>query len=66
MIGHVRSVQNENESFCGEKLGNEFYFKSIDAAALNGIHLSQVTTCEHCVSKIITCLTSGVNYDSSS
>lgn len=63
MSNHVRHIHDENKSWCGELLGNEFYFKSVDHAVLNGMGRSlshtQLVTCGLCTMEIIENLTKG-------
>lgn len=63
MSNHIRHIHDENKSWCGEILGPEFYFKSVDHAVLNGIGRSlqhaQLVACGVCTMAIIENLTKG-------
>lgn len=55
MVSHIKSIHDET-SWCGETLGAEFHFKSVEQAVLNGIHESKHIACEKCTGLIIDCL----------
>lgn len=59
MCNHVKSVHDEQKSWCGETLGNDFYFKSVEHAVLNGLHEAKLATCKSCTDHIINCLMRG-------
>lgn len=60
-MNHIKSAHNDTESYCGENLGNDFHFKTVDAAVLNGLHNNQSSTktCIKCTQIIIGYLTQG-------
>lgn len=59
MTVHIKDIHDDSKSWCGETLGNEFYFKSVDHAVLNGMphallsHVTPIITCADCTQKII-------------
>lgn len=59
MSAHVKSIHDETKSWCGENLGNEFHFKNVDHAVLNGLHTSQIRTCTECANLIIESIMKG-------
>ena len=59
---HIKSIQDEQKSWCGEELTNEFYYKSIDQAALAGLHQSQNISCDKCINQISITLIRGCFY----
>ena len=61
-MNHIQAIYDELHSVCGELLGNEFYFKSIEAAVLNGKHEAKVVACHQCSQLIIDYLKRGANH----
>jgi hypothetical protein len=63
MANHIKHIHDDNKTWCGETVGNEFYFKSVDHAVLNGMGRSQLhthlVTCEACTTLIIENLLKG-------
>lgn len=60
MSNHIKEIFDDTLSICGELLGAEFYFKSIDAAVLNGKHESSTVACHACSIKLIELLKKGM------
>lgn len=56
MSTHVESSLIDSRSWCGVTLTSDFYFKGVEQAVLNGIHLSKYAACPECVEKIIDAL----------
>jgi hypothetical protein len=54
-MNHIKTTNDDNQSWCGKTIGLEFHFKDAEQAALNGIHGSK-TACPHCIDRIIECL----------
>jgi hypothetical protein len=51
---HIRTVRDEQKSWCNEQLGIEFAFKDAESAAINGFNENPTyTPCVKCVDKII-------------
>jgi hypothetical protein len=61
-MNHIKSIHDDTESFCGEKIGNDFYFKNVEAAILNGMHGTEKFACRDCTYKITQALMNGA-YD---
>lgn len=54
---HIKFTCDDNKSWCGEELTNEFYFKDAELAAINGVNFNDgKRSCAACVEKIIACL----------
>jgi hypothetical protein len=53
-MNHVRN-DNADATWCGELSNYEFYFKTIDQAAVNGQHGDR-PVCRECVRVIVECL----------
>lgn len=62
MKNHIKNNYTENDSWCGESLGNEFYFKDLEHLVLTGslddANKPEVFVCVHCINKIIKYLNS--------
>lgn len=53
-MNHIRDT-NTGLSWCQEILNEDFYFKDIEQAAINGLHGNRAM-CGHCVDAITRCL----------
>lgn len=64
-MNHIKNV-NDNFSYCGELLNeNNFYFKDIEQATINGLYGNRII-CGYCADMIIRCLEmKGKHYDTS-
>jgi len=51
---HIQNT-NAETTWCGGLSNDEFYFKNIDQAAVNGLH-GERSVCAHCVRAIVECL----------
>lgn len=56
---HIKSIQDESKSFCGETLGNDFYFKGVEGAVCNGIYDGKLQACGACTNALIELLMKG-------
>jgi predicted PP-loop superfamily ATPase len=56
-MNHVQITTDENVAWCGHALGNEFFFKDAEAAALNGLH-GDKHICGKCLDQIMRSLES--------
>lgn len=52
-MNHIRSIHDENKSFCGESLGAEFQFKTLEQTFLNGLHYTSIKACKECTAIVI-------------
>lgn len=59
MTNHIKAIHDDNVSVCGDALGNDFYFKTVEAAILNGIHEPSKPACRHCTDVLIQNLVRG-------
>lgn len=55
-MNHIKSITDEGKAWCGETLGLEFYFKSLDATAMNGLFLEERYPCGRCLNLVIEAL----------
>lgn len=62
MSNHIQLFDDATKSLCGETLGNEFYFKNIERAVLNGLHEAHIAACPKCVDRVIECLKRSKHY----
>lgn len=53
MTTHIKDIHDDNKSWCGVALANEFYFKSVDHAVLNGMQHATLITCSVCTQAVI-------------
>lgn len=56
-MNHIQSAIDPLITWCGESTPPvDFYFKTIDQAALNGLFPDKKTACPQCLNKIIEAL----------
>ena len=55
-MNHIQSIVIEENSYCGESLGIEFYFKSLDQAVLAGIFNETKIPCKKCIHECMSIL----------
>lgn len=55
-MNHIKSIAEEEKTWCGEPLGIDFYFKSLDATAMNGLFLESRFPCGMCLELAIQAL----------
>lgn len=59
MTSHIKSMHDDATAVCGAPLTNEFHFKSVDAAVLNGMHEKKPVTCLYCIDHVVKFLLAG-------
>jgi hypothetical protein len=55
-MNHIKSVHDDEKSWCGKILTIEFYFKSLDQAILTGLFPDAKTPCADCIHECVTLL----------
>lgn len=55
-MNHIKSITEEEKAWCGDALGIDFYFKSLDATAMNGLFLESRYPCGTCLELAIQAL----------
>ncbi len=56
-MNHIKSVHEDDKSWCGQVLGIDFYFKTLDQAALAGFFNEQhIIPCAECINECVACL----------
>ena len=67
MCYHIQSSCEEGVSWCGVtlRLADGFFFRSAEAAVLNGLHDKKQIACKLCTDIIISCLQDGKFIDRS-
>lgn len=56
---HIKATHETDKSWCGKSLGNDWHFKTVDSAVLNGLHYTNVDACWGCTNAIINYLQNG-------
>jgi len=65
-MNHIQSATDTLTAWCDSPLSAvEFYFKTIDQAALNGLFPDKKTACKECIMKVMDALLNNieVNHD---
>lgn len=58
-MSHVKITTSDNLAWCDATLGNDFYFRDAEAAALNsGVGSGERTVCGRCLDNIMRSLDS--------
>lgn len=52
MPNHIQCTTDLGKGWCGEILGNEFYFDDAEKAALAAKYKNEHTACDFCVKEI--------------
>ena len=62
-MSHIKTESDDDKSWCGVALGNEFYFKNAEYAAIGGIRERKPSVCNRCIEEVIACLQNVKKYE---